>query len=266
MLNSQTTDEDSHGLVRGGVQSVDRALEILVLLSESDEPQGITELARSTGLPHSTLHRLLASLIRHGYARQERSSRKYTAGSGLIRLAARAGRLLGNGARPYLADLAASTGETANLAVLDDTHVVYVAQVESRYRMRMFTEVGNRVLPHATAVGKVLLAALPEGEVERIISQTGLPAKTPRSITDPAQLRRELLRVADTGFALDDEEQEIGVRCLAVPVKSRSGVGAAMSISAPAGRLVPAECDRIARVMQEIAGRASADIFGTDDR
>jgi IclR family transcriptional regulator, acetate operon repressor len=248
-------------LERDGVQAVGRALDLLEILAGDDDPRGVTDLARATGLPPATIHRLLGTLGQRGYVRQAPGSRKYVPGTALVRLASRAWQLLGTGARPFLAELTTASGETSNLAILDDTHAVYIAQVESRHRMRMFTEVGNRVLPHTAAVGKVLLAALPRSEAERIVERTGLPALTPNSITDLQRLRAELDRVADSGYALDEEEAELGVRCLAVPVPGPGGVAASVSISGPAGRLDARECERVLPVMRATAERIGAELF-----
>jgi IclR family transcriptional regulator, acetate operon repressor len=246
---------------RNGVQAVGRALDLLEILAADDAPKRVTDLARATGLPPATIHRLLATLAQRGYVRQAAGSRTYVAGSALVRLASRAWQLLGTAARPYLAELTADSGETSNLAILDDTHAVYIAQVESRHRMRMFTEVGNRVLPHTAAVGKVLLAGLPRAEAQRIVARTGLPALTPNSITDAAQLFAELDRVAQQGYALDDEEAELGVRCLAVPVPGPDGVAAAISISGPAGRLDAPACERVLPGMRATAERIGAELL-----
>lgn len=253
---------DGTTTARGSVQAVDRALELLEVLAADDDPRGVTELARATGLPAPTIHRLLATLAGRGYVRHDPVTRKYVHGTALIRLASRASQMIGSGARPYLAELTEASGETANLAILDDVHAVYIAQVESTHRMRMFTEVGNRVLPHTAAVGKVLLAALPRSDAERIVARTGLPALTPNSITDHRRLAAELDRIAEDGYALDEEEAEIGVRCLAVPVSGAGGVSASISVSGPAGRLDRGECRRLLPVMHDTAARIGADLFG----
>jgi IclR family acetate operon transcriptional repressor len=144
--------------------------------------------------------------------------------------------MLGAWARPQLATLVDTIGETANLAILDGARAVYVAQVPSPHSMRMFTEVGRRVLPHCTGVGKALLAQLPDTHVSTIITATGLPAHAPHSITDPAALMRELANIRRQGYTIDEGEQEIGVRCIAVPVPGLHTL-TALSCSGPASRL-----------------------------
>ena len=155
----------------------------------------LSDLARDAGLPPATLHRLAATLVDLGYLRQE-ASRRYALGAAAVT----AGRPLLGGlsatALPHLAHLVDEIGETANLAVLDGDQVAYVAQVPGRHSMRMFTEVGRRVQPHCTAVGKALLAATrTDEEVRALLARTGLPRHTPHTVADA----EELPRAARTG-------------------------------------------------------------------
>ena len=245
-----------------GVQSVERALELLEALAEPGEAQGVSELARATGLPVATIHRLLATMVSRGYVRQEARSHKYSLGSHLIRLGEAAARDFAQFARPYLAELMEASGETANLAMLEDGQVAYVAQVASRHhRVRMFTEVGRRVHPHTSGVGKVVLAFRPRVEVEALLARTGLPKRTPRTITDPARFLAELDKVAGQGYATDSGEEEVGVRCLAVPVFGVGGSVAAMSVSAPEGRLQDRDIERVLPEMLRISAALSAAFF-----
>jgi IclR family acetate operon transcriptional repressor len=237
------------------VQSVERALDLLEVLAAADgDEMGVSDLAAATGLPGATIHRLLATLVARGYAVRQPDSRKYALGSMLVGLGASAGRRLGAWARPWLAELVELSGETANLAVLEGDAVVYVSQVPSAaHKVRMFTEVGRRLLPHTTAVGKTLLAFRPRREVERLLGRTGLPPHTPRSITSVEVFLAELECIAARGWAFDDEEEEQGVRCLAVPVLSAEGAAAALSISGPSGRIDPPLQARVLPEMQRIA-------------
>ena len=237
-----------------GVQSVERALELLEALADPGEARGVSELGRATGLPVATIHRLLATMAAQGYVRQDPVSHKYTLGSHLIKLGEAATRQFGRFAGPYLAELMEVSGETANLAVLEDGQVAYVAQVPSRqHRVRMFTEVGRRVLPHSSAVGKVVLAFRPRTEVETLMARMGLPRRTSRTITDLGRFLAELDTVARQGYAIDSGEEEVGVRCLAVPVFGVGESVAAMSVSAPEGRLEPKDIERILPEMLRIS-------------
>ena len=233
------------------VQSVDRALLLLELLAQSGGRLAITDLAASSGLSLSTVHRLLASLTARGYVRQD-PDRRYALGTALLPLGDAATRLLSSWAMPFLSQLAEHCGETSNLAVLEDDHVTYVAQAPGRHRMRMFTEVGRRVLPHSTAVGKVLLAWQGDEQVRRIVTRLGLPSRTPRTVTTLASLRAELAAVRERGWSVDDEEEEVGVRCMAVPVGPGHRAVAAVSVSAPASRLEVGQRD-VVEALQRVA-------------
>jgi IclR family acetate operon transcriptional repressor len=246
----------------GGVQSVERALELLEALADPGEPRGVSELRRATGLPLATVHRLLATMAARGYVRQDTATRKYTLGSHLIRLGEAASRQFSRFSHPYLAELMEVSGETANLAVFEGGQVAYVAQVPSRHhRVRMFTEVGRRVLPHTSGVGKVVLAFRPRGEVEALLARTGLPRRTPRTITELDRFLAELDTVARQGYAIDSGEEEVGVRCLAVPVFRIGDSVAAMSVSAPEGRLEPRDVERILPEMLRISAALSGDFI-----
>lgn len=243
---------------RGGVQSVERALQLLETLATTREGLGVSDLGQATGLAPATIHRLLATLVANGYARQDPATRRYSLGSALIRLGSTAGGFIGAWLRPYLAELVEISGETANLAVLEDGYVTYVAQAPSRHRVRMFTEVGNRLSPHSNAVGKVLLAYRPREAVERILERRGLPPRTARTITDQPTFLAELDRVVEQGYAVDTGEEEEGVRCLAVPVRGPMGEVAALSVSGPAERLDQPRRERILPHMLRLADQVSA--------
>ncbi|MBB1255665.1 IclR family transcriptional regulator [Streptomyces sp. OF3] len=239
----------------GGVQSLERAFDLLERMADAGGEVGLSELSSSSGLPLPTIHRLMRTLVACGYVRQQ-PNRRYALGPRLIRLGESASRLLGTWARPYLARLVEETGETANMALLDGDEVVYVAQVPSRHSMRMFTEVGRRVLPHSTGVGKALLADAPAEEVRALLARTGMPAATERTITTPDGFLAALEITRDRGFALDDNEQEIGVRCIAVPVPD-SPTAAAISVSGPAGRVTDTATEKIVPLLQEVARELS---------
>ncbi|MDX3096592.1 IclR family transcriptional regulator [Streptomyces sp. ME01-24h] len=244
----------------GGVQSLERAFDLLERMADAGGEVGLSELSASSGLPLPTIHRLMRTLVGCGYVRQQ-PNRRYALGPRLIRLGESSARLLGTWARPYLAELVAATGETANMALLEGDEVVYVAQVPSRHSMRMFTEVGRRVLPHSTGVGKALLAQVPPEEVRALLGRTGMPAATERTIVDPDVFVAELERIRAQGYAVDDSEQEVGVRCLAVTVPG-SPTAAAISISGPAGRVTEAATEKIVPVLQGVARQLSSALAG----
>jgi len=219
----------------GGVQSIERAFAVLELVAAHGGSMTLSSLARGSELPPATLHRLAATLVDLGYLRQE-ASRRYALGPRLALLADGSRSRLSATALPHLAGLVDAIGETANLALLEGDQVAYVAQAPGRHSMRMFTEVGRRVSPHCTAVGKALLATSGDEEVRALLARTGLPRHTPHTVTDPEEFVAELARVRQRGYAVDEGEQEVGVRCVAVVVPG-STLRLAMSVSGPAPRM-----------------------------
>ena len=241
----------------GGVQSLERALDILEVLGRSDGELGISEIGLSVGLANGTVHRLLSTLARRGYARQVSDSRKYTLGPRAITLASSSRERLGPLARPFLQELMEVSRESANLATLDRNSVVYIEQVPAPRMVRMFTEPGNRVPPHASGTGKVLLAFQPPEVVKAVLVRSGLARFTPHTITDMDRLLEELGRIREQGYATDAEEIEEGVGCVAAPVFGAGGrVVAAISVSGPAGRL---DGERLEGIIPEIK-RIAADL------
>ncbi|MER7115986.1 IclR family transcriptional regulator [Saccharomonospora azurea] len=240
----------------GGVQSLQRAFELLERLADTGGEASLSELAASSGLPMPTIHRLIRTLVTLGYVRQN-TNRRYALGARLIRLGEHASLQFGTWARPLLAELVDEVGETANLAVLERDEVVYVAQVASRrHSMRMFTEVGRRLLPHGTGVGKAMLATLPPDDVRALLARTGMPSYTDHTHTDVDTFVAHLEHIAEQGYALDESEQELGVRCIAVAVPD-TPVPAAVSVSGPEGRLTDTMVRDIAPAVQRIAKRLS---------
>lgn len=242
----------------GGVQSLDRAFGLLELMAAAGGDVALSELAAASGLPLPTIHRLVRTLVASGYVRQL-PSRRYALGPRLIGLGDAASRMLGSWARPQLAALVDEVGETANMAMLDGDAVVYVAQVPSRHAMRMFTEVGRRVPAHCTGVGKALLARLPTAQVRALLARTGMAPQTEHTITEPDRLVRELDRVRRQGYAVDDAEQELGVRCVAVAVPGGPST-TALSVSGPAARVTWQAVARIAPVLQRAAAALAGDL------
>jgi IclR family acetate operon transcriptional repressor len=243
------------------VQSVDRAVDLLEALATSEGAVGVGELATVTGLPQGTAHRLLRSLQTRGYVRHD-SSRKYSLGTGAFLLGDAAQRALARSARPYLGQLVTLSGETANLAILEGDDVVYLAQVPSPHTLRMFAEVGRHVAPHSTAVGKVLLAGMPREQAAATVRRSGLAALTPHTITDLSALLEELDAAGSRGWAVDEEEHELGIRCVAVPVARQARVVAALSVSGPAERFAGARREGLVEQMSQVADAFAEELIG----
>ena len=244
----------------GGVQSLDRAFALLEAVADAGGSARLTELAAATGFPLPTIHRLVRSLVTGGYLRQE-PSRRYALGPRLVRLGDRASRMLGSWALPHLSELVAEIGETANMAMLEGDHAVYAAQVPSAHSMRMFTEVGRRVPVHSTGVGKALLSQLDDEEAGRLLGRAGMPALTSRTLTSVEALLAELAEVRGRGYAVDDGEQESGVRCVAVPVPD-APTRVAISVSGPSSRVTFERIGDILPVLVRVAEQLSGELRG----
>ena len=242
----------------GNVQSIERVFELLEFIADAGGESSLSDLAAASELPMPTIHRLLRTCVVLGYARQL-PSRRYALGARLIPLGERAGRQLGRVAQPRLVQLVAQLGETANMALLDGDQVVYVAQQPSPHAMRMFTEVGRRANLHDTGVGKAILATLSEEEVRRILARTGMPTPTPKSHGTPESLLADLAEIRARGYAVDDEEQELGVRCYSVSVPDAPSP-MALSVSGPLARVDEAFGARAVPVLRQVAAQIGAEL------
>jgi IclR family acetate operon transcriptional repressor len=243
----------------GGVQSLDRAFAILEAMADAGGVIGLSQLAAAADLPLATIHRLVRTLVDLGYVRQE-PSRQYSLGPRLMRLADASTKRLGTLAHPHMTRVVEAVGESVNLAVLDGEEIVYVAQVQpSQNFMRMFTEVGRRTLPHTTAVGKAILASKSDAEVRELLKRTGMPRRTAHTITSPKAFLADLERVRARGYAIDEGEQELGVRCVAVAVP-HAPRPMAVSISGPLTRMTDDAVAEAAPVLREAAEQLGADL------
>lgn len=251
----------SSGRGAGAVQSVDRAIDLLEAMARSERPLGVGELATATGLAQGTAHRLLRTLQVRGYVRHD-AARKYSLGASAFVLGDAAQRSLARSAQPHLSELVALCGETANLAVLEGDEVVYLAQIPSPHSLRMFAEVGRHVPAHTTAVGKVLLAAMTPERARALVARTGLAPRTPNSIADPDAFAAELAATRERGWGVDEGEQELGVRCVAVPVGRGPDAVAALSVSGPADRFAGSDTEGLLAQMARVADEFAAAVMG----
>lgn len=261
MLKERVVGSEAPRRSRQSVQSVDRTLDLVEALAAAGGEVSITNLAARTALHVSTAHRLLATLVRRGYVRQNRDTSRYYLGSKMGLLAEGAPRHaeLRLKARPILQRITDATNETSNLVVLEDTTAVYVEQVQCKQVVRLFSAIGTRVPPHCTAAGKVLLAWLSPERRDRVVERLEFRAYTPRSIASRTSLDSALLIVRRNGYALDEEEYEAGARCVAAPVLVADGEAmAAVSVSAPAMRLDRARALEILPALREAAAELAA--------
>lgn len=214
------------------VPALERALEILELLSSSRSGMALPEISNQLQLPRSSVHCLLLTLERHGYLHRNERTNRYLFGSKLFSLANTAinGLELHEVAAPFLQQLMEHTRLTVHLAILERHEAVLIEKVEPPSALRIATWLGKRMEVHCTGVGKALIAYLPDGEIEHLARTHGLPRHNDDTIVSLRKLRDELIKVRRLGYAIDDEEDEIGFRCIAAPVFDRSG-GAVAAIS-----------------------------------
>jgi IclR family transcriptional regulator, KDG regulon repressor len=223
----------------GRLSSVTTALRLLKAFSEKDDEIGISTLSKRLGIAKSTVHRLAVTLVSEGMLEQDPESGKYRLGIALFGLGALVRRRMNvsTQARPYLFALREKTNETVHLAILDGSEIMYVYNLESSQAIRMRSDLGVRKPAYCTAEGQAILAFQPAETVERIIRE-GLLPRTPQTITDPARLMRTLDTIRQRGCAIEDEESEIGMRCIAAPIRNDAGdVVAAVAVAGPASRL-----------------------------
>lgn len=238
------------------IQSVDRALDILELYLASPEELSVKEISEAMGLSKSTAHGLIKTLEQRGYLKQNPGNMKYRLGLKLFSLGnVVAGQLdIRKIARPVIQRLVDNIRETVHLAVLSGDEVVYTEKVEGPGALRMYSQVGKRVLVHCTGVGKVILAYQDEETVERLLSRESLQALTPHTITDKAKLKAHLRKIRDQGYAIDNEEIELGLRCVAAPIHDHQGrVIASISCSGPTIRMSGEQLESKIQAMKEAA-------------
>ena len=253
---------------KGGVQSLTRALSILEALAESHEGLTLTILSNTVALPPSTTHRLLTTLQRQRFVRFDPMSMFWQVGVQAFAVGNAFARtrdvvMLG---RPYMRRLMEESGETVNLYVINDGEAICMAQVESRQMMRAISRPGGRVRMHVSGAGKAMLAHLPEAEVERIVASHGLPRSTDHTLVSVKKLMADLRKTRVRGFAVDDEEYAIGLRCVAAPILDERGAPlAALSLSGPTARVTDARLDALGTLVVnaalativELGGRAA---------
>jgi IclR family transcriptional regulator, KDG regulon repressor len=246
---------------RDSVQSLERALDLLEALAPGGE-LGVTELANRTGLVPSTAHRLLHTLAKRGYVSQSSESGRYLLGYKIVEVASGLERRLERlrvVARPHLEGIQQATGETANLVVLDADRVVYVDQVEGSRQVRMFTTVGTSVPAHTTGSGKAIMAGGPADAVHALYGgREPLERLTEHTLTTLEALEDDFERIRRRGYAVDNEEHEEGVGCVAVAVLDHSGRPcAAVSVSGPSARILGENAARLGSLLVEHAAQMS---------
>ena len=243
------------------VQSLARGLEVITAFDAQHRELTLADVARRTGLNRATARRFLHTLVTLGYVRQD--DQRFSLTPRVMRLgyAFVSGLPLSEIAQPHLKELSARLGESTSVSVLDGTDILYVVRVPTRRIMATAIPIGARFPAHATSMGRVLLAALPPGELEEHLARP-LEALTPHTLTDPDALRAELGRVREQGYAVSDQQLALGLRSVAVPLREGERVVAAVNVSMPVHDgtaphrtedVVPALRAAVARIEEELA-------------
>jgi len=222
------------------IKVLDKTFSILDILLQHGSSMHMTEISEKLGLYPSTIHRILDTLKHRGYVEQDPKTQKYRLGLKLLELGmAKLHQMdLVKEATPYLKELVKLCNETVHLGILEEGEVLYLAKEESSQTIRMISYVGKRAPLYCTALGKILLAYMSEEEREKILQNREFPRLTENTITDKEELEKELNRIKKQGFALDREENEKDVRCMAAPIRNyQEKVIAAISISSPIFRI-----------------------------
>lgn len=264
-LEPRSPADADHESRDGGVQSVDRALSIIETLAEDDEGYRLSDLAVRTGLSASTVHRLLATLESRRFVQFDRAESKWHVGVRSFTVGASFARRRNFSAQaiPYLRKLRDLTRETANLAVVDDEYVIVLTRMESREIMRSLTQVGGRVAMVTSGVGKAVLATYSDEDVGAVIRHHGMPRLTEKSIVRPSDLFRELEKIRKQGYALDDEEACMGLRCIAAVVYNDCAEPlAAISVSGMTSRLTDDRLPEVGQIVRDVAGELTVALGG----
>ncbi|HXV98265.1 MAG TPA: IclR family transcriptional regulator [Anaerolineae bacterium] len=222
------------------VPAVERAVIILQLLAQEPDGLTISQITQRLAVPKSTIFTILTTLKQYRLVERVEETGQFRLGMELFTLGSTVVERLNVrvAAYPTLKRLAQSTGLTTHLGIVDQGEVVYIEKIEGQGPIKISSAVGRRMGIHCTALGKSMLAQLPEAEFQLIFHDHDLPQRTPNTITSLEALRTDLARTRERGYAFDDEENELGIRCLGAPIINHQGeVACAISISGPRDRI-----------------------------
>lgn len=249
--------------MKNSVQSVERTLSILEVLADYYEGLGITDISQKVGLHKSTVYRLVLTLIQKDFVMQDKDTNKYRLTFKLYELGNKRIKEMDilTASKLYSKKLMESVNEVVHLVIRDGSKIVYIDKVEANNTIRMASYIGNRSPMYCTSVGKAILAFLPDNVVDEIWDKSKVKKLTDNTITDFHDLKRELKEVREKGYAVDNEENELGVRCVGAPIFNRFGdVEGAISVSGPAIRMTEKKTEAVAREVMKYAGLISSEL------
>lgn len=245
------------------IQSVERALSILELYNQKNNEMSIKEISERMSLSKSTVHGLIKTLESKKYLIQNHDNQKYKLGLKVFEL----GILVSNNLNlkqigsPYMISAFEKLEETLHLVAFDGNEAIYIDKAEGNNALRIYSQIGKRVPLYCTGVGKVILAHLLESEVEDILNNTKLKAFTNKTKTNKTEIMEELPKIKQDGYAIDDEEIELGLQCIAAPIFDHSGkVVGSISTSVPKARLTDKKVDESIGYIRESAIKISREL------
>ena len=236
------------------IQVLERCFTIMEEIARQQGETSLNNLHKQLNIPHSTIHRVLSSLIQLGYVEQNMDNGRYRLGLKILPLS---GTVLENldlrkVGKSYLRGLTKELREASHLAVLDHDEVVFIERTDYQESEKYSSPIGHRASVHATAAGKILLSEMAHQDIIDILRKKGMPAFTIHTVTDVETFIDQLATVRKSGYALDNEEAHLGKKCLAGPVRNHTGrIFAAISITGPAARLTPERIREIAPIIQK---------------
>lgn len=243
------------------IRAVDRVCDILDTLANSPEGVSLKTVAAAVSMPKSSVYRYLTALEARHYVERGAESATFQLGPAFRPQHTRSLEHLVDLAKPALEELRDDLGETMNLGYLDGIDVVHALVVESKESMRLAARVGDREPVHSTALGKAICATLPAAKVTSILKASGMPRVTDLTITEPAEFMTALERVREQGYAIDDAENQMNGRCVAVAIRGLS-FPAALSVSAPADRFLPEQVAPVAERLRDVAAALARQNLG----
>ncbi|MCF8041137.1 MAG: IclR family transcriptional regulator [Desulfarculaceae bacterium] len=246
------------------MKSLAKALLVMDLLVSKNEEMSVTEISNTLEMPKGTVHRILASLVKYKYARQDHETKKYGLGIRFYMMQSPLDRFKALRAvmNPLMRELYLKCKETVSAASLMDDEIEYIERFESEMLLRVSIRVGTRFPAHCTATGKVLLSALSDAELTQLYKSRGRLKKcTETSVTSMRELKKSLEKVREQGYARDREETLIGVNCMASPIYNLKGeMVAAISISGPRERMTPEKVAELMPLLQETTAKISQEL------
>lgn len=249
-------DKGSRGIGEGpATGTLGKAMSVLEIVASADEPMRFTDILNLSDQPRGTLHRQLSNLIEEGLLSVNRNH-SYSLGIRLLKFASKAwaGNEFRTIAEPHLRNLHEKTRETVHLGVLRGLDVIYLDKVEGRQAVRMYSQIGNASPVYCTGVGKAALSCLPAAELERLLPRIVFHRFTENTLMTAEALRSELAEIRRTGNAYDDEEHEVGIRCVAAPVHSADhSFLAGVSVTGPAYRVSDKALEGWSGIVRETA-------------